>query len=146
MKILLEMRRMKKTTAKKAGKLKRRFAGRQTALVLLFITMFSLFGYKIYCNAQYNEMTNQLSSLKRQYEVLENEEIQLQVSQDSKANLRTVEEIASGKLGMRKIEQYLVSYVNLENEDRAEVIDNSGGDGFFGGLFRNFAMILEYLS
>ena len=38
-------------------------------------------------------MTNQLSSLKRQYEVLENEEIQLQVSQDSKANLRTVEEI-----------------------------------------------------
>ena len=96
---------MKKTTAKKAGKLKRRFAGRQTALVLLFITMFSLFGYKIYCNAQYNEMTNQLSSLKRQSEVLEGEEMQLQVSQDSKANLRTVEEIASGKLGMRKIER-----------------------------------------
>ena len=91
-------------------------------------------------------MTNQLSSLKRQYEVLENEEIQLQVSQGSKANLRTVEEIASGKLGMRKIEQYQVSYVNLENEDKAEVIDNSADDGFFGGLFRNFAMILEYLS
>ena len=56
------------------------------------------------------------------------------------------EEIASGKLGMRKIEQYQVSYVNLENEDKAEVIDNSADDGFFGGLFRNFAMILEYLS
>ena len=137
---------MKKTNVKKAGKLKKRFMGRKTVLVLLFITMLSLFGYKIYCNAQYNEMTNQLSSLKRQYEVLENEEIQLQVSQDSKANLRTVEEIASGKLGMRKIEQYQVSYVNLENEDKAEVIDNSADDGFFGGLFRNFAMILEYLS
>lgn len=126
-------------------KREKRFIGRRTALVVLFVLMFSLVGWKIYCSAQYNEMTNRVSALEHEYEVLENEEIQLHVTQDSKANLRTVEEIASGQLGMHKIEQYQVTYVNLENEDRAEVIDNND-DGFMGGIFRNFSMILEYLS
>jgi hypothetical protein len=45
-------------------------------------------------------------------------------------------------MGMSKIQQHQIEYVNLGSEDRAEVISVDDG---LGGLFRNFSMIWEYL-
>lgn len=113
-------------------------------IVVTVLMLISLVSYKIYCDARYHEMTNELSSLKKQYELLKNEEIQLNVKLDSKADLSVIEQIASDDLGMNKIEQYQIKYVNLESEDKAEVIALDE-DGLFDGLFRNFSIILEYL-
>ncbi len=132
---------MKRTDLKKriAKKLKnRRVSVVMMAAILLLV---GLVCYQIYCNAQYNELTTQVNNLKGEYEDLVNEQIQLNVQIDAMADLNNIEVIAA-EMGMSKIQQHQIEYVNLGSEDRAEVIAVNDG---FGGLFRNFSMIWEYL-
>ncbi len=132
---------MKRTDLKKriAKKLKnRRVSVVMMAAILLLV---GLICYQIYCNAQYNELTTQVNNLKSEYEDLVNEQIQLNVQIDAMADLNNIEVIAA-EMGMSKIQQHQIEYVNLGSEDHAEVIAVNDG---FGGLFRNFSMIWEYL-
>ncbi len=132
---------MKRTDLKKriAKKLKnRRVSVVMMAAILLLV---GLVCYQIYCNAQYNELTTQVNNLKGEYEDLVNEQIQLNVQIDAMADLNNIEVIAA-EMGMSKIQQHQIEYINLGSEDRAEVIAVNDG---FGGLFRNFSMIWEYL-
>ena len=123
----------------------KRKKNRYLGLILILLVMFGLMGYKIYCDATYNELTNELSELNGQYGDLINEEKRLNIKLSEKADLSNVEVIATNQLGMSKIEQYQIEYVSLDTEDRAVVIDNSDS-GVFTELFRNFSVILEYLS
>ncbi len=124
---------------------KKRKKSRYLGLVLVFVLMFGLMGYKIYCDATYNELTNELSELNGQYSDLVNEEKKLNIRLSEKADLSNVEDIATNQLGMSKIEQYQIEYISLDTKDRAVVIDNSE-NGVFTELFQNFSVILEYLS
>ncbi len=132
---------MKRTDLRKriAKKLKnRRVSVVMMAAILLLV---GLVCYQIYCNAQYNELTTQVNNRKSEYEDLVNEQIQLNVQIDAMADLNNIEVIAA-EMGMSKIQQHQIEYVNLGSEDHAEVIAVNDG---FGGLFRNFSMIWEYL-
>lgn len=132
---------MKKTGFKK--RMAKRIRNRKGSLVMMaaILLLVGLVCYQIYCNAQYNELTTQVNNLKSEYEDLVNEEIQLNVQIDAKAELNNIEAIATS-MGMSKIQQHQIEYVNLGSEDRAEVIAVDDG---LGGLFRNFSMIWEYL-
>lgn len=132
---------MKKTGFKK--RIAKQIRNRKGSLVMMaaILLMVGLVCYQIYCNAQYNELTTQVNNLKSEYEDLVNEEIQLNVQIDAKAELNNIEAIATS-MGMSKIQQHQIEYVNLGSEDRAEVIAVDDG---LGGLFRNFSMIWEYL-
>ncbi len=112
---------------------------------IILMLMFSLMGYKIYCDACYNELSNELAQLNSDYGDLLNEEKRLNIKLAERADLSNVEKIATDKLGMSKIEQYQIEYVSLDTKDKAVVIDNSG-EGVFTELFQNFSVILEYLS
>ncbi len=132
---------MKRTDLKKriAKKLKNnRVSVVMMAAILLLV---GLVCYQIYCNAQYNELTTQVNNRKSEYEDLVNEQIQLNVQIDAMADLNNIEVIAA-EMGMSKIQQHQIEYINLGSEDHAEVIAVDDG---FGGLFRNFSMIWEYL-
>lgn len=132
---------MKKTGLKK--RIAKQIRNRKGSLVMMaaIVLLVGLVCYQIYCNAQYNELTTQVNNLKSEYEDLVNEEIQLNVQIDAKAELNNIEAIATS-MGMSKIQQHQIEYVNLGSEDRAEVIAVDDG---LGGLFRNFSMIWEYL-
>jgi cell division protein FtsL len=132
---------MKKTGLKK--RIAKFIRNRKGSLVMMaaIVLLVGLVCYQIYCNAQYNELTTQVNNLKSEYEDLVNEEIQLNVKIDAKAELNNIEAIATS-MGMSKIQQHQIEYVNLGSEDRAEVISVDDG---LGGLFRNFSMIWEYL-
>ena len=132
---------MKKTGFKK--RMAKQIRNRKGSLVMMaaILLLVGLVCYQIYCNAQYNELTTQANNLKSEYEDLVNEEIQLNVQIDAKAELNNIEAIATS-MGMSKIQQHQIEYVNLGSEDRAEVIAVDDG---LGGLFRNFSMIWEYL-
>ncbi len=136
----------KKTSAKKPVAQKKPVRKKKKPVLLLMAVamLVCLVCFRIYTNAQYNETVSELNRLKKQCEVLQNEQIQLTVRLDSMADLRNIEQIAVGELGMSKIEQHQIEYVNLGSEDRAGVIEND--DTGIGGIFRNFAMIWEYLS
>ena len=59
------------------------------------------------------------------------------------ADLENIEQIAVQRLGMSKIQQYQINYVNLGSEDRCEIVAVDDG---FGEVFRSFSMIWEYLN
>lgn len=113
---------------------------------VLFLAVLLLGGLivgKLMTNAQYNERASYLSGLKDEYEICCNEQIQLDVRLGKLANLDSIEEIAVTQLGMSKITQHQIEYVNLGGEDYAEVME---GDSGLGGVFRSFSMIWEYLN
>ena len=110
-------------------------------LIAAVVLLVGLVCYQLYCNAQYNELTTQVNALKSEHADLVNEKIQLGVKIDAMAELSNIEQIAQ-EMGMSKIQQHQIEYVNLGSEDRAEVISVDDG---FGELFRNFSMIWEYL-
>lgn len=132
---------MKKTDLKK--RMAKKLKNRRVSIVMMaaILLLVGLVCYQIYCNAQYNELTTQVNNLKSEYEDLVNEQIQLNVQIDAMAELDNIEAIAA-QMGMSKIQQHQIEYVNLGSEDKAEVIAVDDG---LGGLFRNFSMIWEYL-
>jgi cell division protein FtsL len=132
---------MKKTDWKK--RIAKRWKAKRVSATLLaaVLLLVGLVCYQIYCNAQYNELTTQVNRLKDENEDLVNEHIRLGVRIDEMAQLDNIEQIAQ-EMGMSKIQQHQIEYVNLGSEDHAEVIRVDDG---FGGLFRNFSMIWEYL-
>ena len=132
---------MKKTDLKK--RIAKRMKNRRVPVIMMaaILLLVGLVCYQIYCNAQYNELTTQVNRLKSEYEDLVNEQIQLNVQIDAMAELDNIEAIAA-QMGMSKIQQHQIEYVNLGSEDRAELISVDDG---FGGVFRNFSMIWEYL-
>lgn len=132
---------MKKTDLKK--RIAKKLKNRRVSIVMMaaILLLVGLVCYQIYCNAQYNELTTQVNNLKSEYEDLVNEQIQLNVQIDAMAELDNIEAIAT-QMGMSKIQQHQIEYVNLGSEDKAEVIAVDDG---LGGLFRNFSMIWEYL-
>ena len=132
---------MKKTDLKK--RIAKRRKNRRVPVIMMaaILLLVGLVCYQIYCNAQYNELTTQVNRLKSEYEDLVNEQIQLNVQIDAMAELDNIEAIAA-QMGMSKIQQHQIEYVNLGSEDKAEVISVDDG---LGGLFRNFSMIWEYL-
>ncbi len=132
---------MKKTDLKKRIAKKIKFKRASAVMMAAVLLLVGLVCYQIYCNAQTNELATQVNRLKGEYEDLVNEQIQLSVRIDAMADLNNIEVLAT-EMGMSKIQQHQIEYVNLGSEDRAEII--SANDGF-GGLFRNFSMIWEYL-
>lgn len=132
---------MKKTDWKK--RIAKRWKAKRVSATLMaaVLLLVGLVCYQIYCNAQYNELTTQVNRLKDENADLVNEHIRLGVRIDEMAQLDNIEQIAQ-EMGMSKIQQHQIEYVNLGSEDHAEVIRVDDG---FGGLFRNFSMIWEYL-
>lgn len=132
---------MQKTDWKK--RIAKRWKAKKVSATLIaaVVLLVGLVCYQLYCNAQYNELTTQVNALKSEHADLVNEKIQLGVKIDAMAELSNIEQIAQ-EMGMSKIQQHQIEYVNLGSEDRAEVISVDDG---FGGLFRNFSMIWEYL-
>ena len=83
------------------------------ALCLAVLLLGGLIVGKLMTNAQYNERASYLSGLKDEYEICCNEQIQLDVRLGKLANLDSIEEIAVTQLGMSKITQNQIEYVNL---------------------------------
>lgn len=118
--------------------------GGTISVIIAVVAVFALMGFKICCDAKYNELNNYYGELTDQYEDLLNEEKQLNISLSSMADLRNVEDIAVNQLGMSKIEQHQINYISLDSGDRVVMVEDNG-DGAFSDLFKNFSVLWEYL-
>ena len=73
-----------------------------------------------YRNSKITEEYNQKESIKSQVGQLQKENEQLRVSIENSLNLNTVEQEASSKLGMQKLDNNQKVYVNLQKSDYIE--------------------------
>lgn len=115
--------RRKKSSLKKANKVnkkqvkKARYNYKPVIYVAAAFVMLFTISYR---NSKITEEYNQKESIKSQVSQLQKENEQLRVSIENSLNLNTVEQEASSKLGMQKLDNNQKVYVNLQKSDYIE--------------------------
>lgn len=93
--------------------------------ILAFATVFfSVMVFQIYSQVRVDELDREISAVNASINVVESENTRLNMDLDANVSLDKVEEYAQDVLGMVKVEDYQVNYVNLSEGDTVEV---SGG-------------------
>ena len=114
----------KKSTAKKNGtktKAKQQTKKNSNSKIILYIgTIFVILFAVSYRNALIAQKYSEIKNLKSELSEVEKENKQLEVNIDSKTNLGTIEEKASKELGLKKLDDSQIVYVNTEKQDYVE--------------------------
>lgn len=83
--------------------------------------LFSLVAFQIYSQVKVDELDRELKNVETSISVLESENTRLNMELDSRISLEKVDDYAQNVLGMVKVENYQVSYVDLASANSIEV-------------------------
>ena len=81
-----------------------------------------LLSLNVYYMALSNELTHQISDQRDELEELQGEALRLETELEGKTSLSAVGDYASEYLGLNKLDESQIQYVNLSNEDHIEVL------------------------
>ena len=114
----------KKSTAKKNNvktKAKKTTKKNTNSKIILYIgAIFVILFAVSYRNALIAQKYSEIKNLKSELSEVEKENKQLEVNIESKTNLGTIEEKASKELGLKKLDDSQIVYVNTEKQDYVE--------------------------
>ena len=128
---------------KKSNQTKKRIS---PLTVLLSLVCVVLVAVTITSQITLNEKTIDNKNTEKELAQIIDENETLCAKIDSKNSIANVEEIAVGELGMIKLQEYQIHYVNLAEDDSVEIADESDGRSFFDGIVASFNILLEYLN
>lgn len=99
---------------------------RAQAIKLLSIAavLLILLGFQVYGHVRVEELNRQIETVNSSISVMESENTRLTMDLNASASLNKVEDYAVNTLGMVKVQNYQVNYLNLSGGDSVEV---SGG-------------------
>lgn len=117
---------VKKTRAQLRAE-QRRSTAKTIEVLLVCAVMFSLVAFQIFSHVRADELDRELKSINSEISVLESENTRLNMQLDAIISLDKVDKYAQDVLGMVKVENYQVSYVDLSGDDSVEV---SGGKNY----------------
>ncbi|MGN0621276.1 MAG: hypothetical protein ACI4I9_05365 [Porcipelethomonas sp.] len=103
---------MKITTPKK-GSVVKVFFGAVSALLILFSV--------IYGKVETDKMSRQISDANTRYESVRSENVRLQSEIESKMTLKNIEEYAVNVLGLQKLDNSQIEYVQTQTDDVVEI-------------------------
>jgi len=86
-------------------------------VILLFMSM------AIYSRVQLDEVNREISSVENKMELAESDTIRLNNELNAMVSINNVEDFAANKLGMVKVQDYQVVYVDLSTDDQVVVAD-----------------------
>lgn len=122
---------------KKVGKLSfKRIAG------LYFVLLIALMSFTVYNQAVLTETRSRVNSSRKQLTTLENTYDTLNAKLENMVSLKAAEEYATGVLGLVKIDNSQVVYVDLETENVIEV--GEADTGLLGSLKAAFASVADF--
>lgn len=108
------------------------------ACVYMFIAI-GMMSLLLYGRAQQTELEQEYKVITAQVNDAKSENTRLQMKLESKLSLNNIEQIAQGQLGLTKLDQSQVEYINFNTEDKAEVLKEktlwSSITSWFEGLF-----------
>ncbi len=98
--------------------------GKAFRVVLACTILFMLIGFQIYSQVKVDEINREIANVNSKIEVVESENTRLNMELDSRISLDKVDDYAQNVLGMVKVENYQVSYVDFSGGDTVTI---SGG-------------------
>jgi hypothetical protein len=106
-----------------------------TAIIFMSVICTVLFMYIIFNMVQISEQGREINSMKSELNALDVEKKDYEKELEAKNDLRYIEEYALNELGMVKSDQLSRQYVNIESEDKIEVMSEIGsGTVYQSGL------------
>lgn len=103
--------------------------------------------YILFCQMQLTELNTEVSKANTKLDELTAENVSLTTKQVNSLDMDQVEEYATDKLGMVKLDNSQIEYVTLTNPDTVTVAESGLSlDTLFAGLARSFSAIVEYIS
>lgn len=125
---------------------RRRKAGIRPSLLACIAILAVTSAYILFCQMQLTQITAQVSEQSDKLDELAAENVSLTTKKVNSMNLDEVEEYAANELGMVKIDNSQIEYVELTNPDSVTVADSGISlDTLFAGLVRSFSAIVEYI-
>ena len=102
--------------------------------------------YILFCQMQLTELCAAVGVQNDRLNELSAENVSLTTKQMNSMNMDEVEEYAVNNLGMVKMDNSQIEYVEQTNRDTVTVADNGMSLGsLFAGLARSFSAIVEYI-
>lgn len=102
--------------------------------------------YILVCQMQLTQLSAEVGEQNDTLNELAAENVSLTTKQINSVNLDEVEEYAVNNLGMVKMDNSQIEYVELTNPDTVTVADSGVSLGsLFAGLARSFSAIVEYI-
>lgn len=111
-------------------------------LALLMVAMVVL---TIYSQVMLSELSTEISAARGRLTTLESESTRLSAQLTSAGSAKTLEEYATARLGLSKMESSQITYVNMHQEDRSQItakgLEKTGAEMISGTA----GEIMEYL-
>ena len=100
-------------------------------------------GSIIFNQVRLTELTEEIDTTAQQLEESQSVYTQLQMKANANLSLATVESYAKENLGMRKIDQSQLVFVELSKGDKGEVVQDNSGNNFFTNLWNSIKNFLS---
>lgn len=110
------------------------------AISLLLLTMLSAL---LYGRFKVDELDREISSINTEITAAQSENVRLNMQIDSVISLKNVEDYAQTKLGMVKMENHQIEYIDLSGEDRVVL---SGTKTLRADNTSFLSKVMEYIS
>lgn len=110
---------------------------------LAMAIMLGMVGTIVYGQVQLTELTDQLNAATKTYDENKSVYTQLQMKSNSQLSLQAVEDYATSKLGMKKIEQSQVQPIELSKGDKIQVVRSEKNQSWLTSLWNS---IMQFLS
>lgn len=111
--------------------------------VFLLVVALGVTASIIFNQVRLTELTDQLDIKAQQLDESKSLYTQLKMRSDANLSLATVENFAKQNLGMRKIDQSQLVFVELSKGDKGEVVQNNNGGNFFTNLWDSIKNLLS---
>ncbi len=103
----------------------------------------ALFYFVINSYVQLNEVYSDISEATTQLNELRSENVRMQTELEGQASIRNIKEYAEERLGLQKIDQSQIQYIQIQTED--EVIVEEPEQNIFIKIKHWFVDLIEYL-
>ena len=108
---------------------------RVLTMLLVMTVAIGIFGYMLYSRVQIAELSDQISTAKSELSQAQSEYDYLNMQVQSKTSLANVEEYARNVLGMKKLDNYQVEYITIQDQTPVEV-DSEQDDSLIDSLLK----------
>lgn len=110
---------------------------------LALAVMLGIVGTIVYGQVQMTELTEQLNTATKTLDESKSVYTQLKMKSDSQLSLQAVENYATDKLGMKKIEQSQVEPIELSKGDKTQVVKTVENQNWLTSIWES---IVQFLS
>lgn len=117
--------------------------GQALKISIVSILTVTLFYFVINSYVQLNEVYSDISEANAQLNELRSENVRMQTELEGQASIRNIKEYAEELLGLQKIDQSQIQYIQIQTED--EIIIEEPEQNIFIKIKRWFIDLIEYL-